>query len=342
MRKFYISAWGEVADGGIFTCVLKENGEVVPQSRVPFYHAGYLAWNSDKTRLYATGGWDENSDSVGAFAVAEDGSLVHLNTQKSFGRSCCHLCVSPDDKFVYAANYFTGNFSEYAILEDGSLSEALQTVQHEGSGPNQERQACSHAHFCGFSPDGRFLLVVDLGMDAVMAYPWTPGKGIDSRNAVRNDITPGAGPRHLVFDKSGKIAYLVTELGNTVQSLRYADGHLKKISEISTLPCKISYPTKAAAIRLSEDERFLLVTNRGFDSIALVSLDGAGGMVLSDLTLSGGNSPRDLNFLAENRFVAVGNEFSGNVYFFNYNTENGKLTPNGYKLELPRPLCFIE
>ena len=117
MRKFYISAWGEVADGGIFTCVLKENGEVVPQSRVPFYHAGYLAWNSDKTRLYATGGWDENSDSVGAFAVAEDGSLVHLNTQKSFGRSCCHLCVSPDDKFVYAANYFTGNFSEYAILE---------------------------------------------------------------------------------------------------------------------------------------------------------------------------------------------------------------------------------
>ena len=108
------------------------------------------------------------------------------------------------------------------------------------------------------------------------------------------------------------------------------------------MPCKISYPTKAAAIRLSADERFLLVTNRGFDSVALISLDGAGGMVLADLTLSGGNSPRDLNFLDDDRFVAVGNEFSGNVYFFNYNAENGRLTPNGYKLELPRPLCFTE
>ena len=131
MKKIFISAWGEAAVGGIFSCTLKENGEVVPQSRVPFYHAGYLAWNKDKSRLYATGGWDENTDSVGAFAVAEDGSLIHLNTQKSHGRSCCHLCVSPDDKFVYAANYFTGNFSEYAILEDGSLSEALQKCNGE-------------------------------------------------------------------------------------------------------------------------------------------------------------------------------------------------------------------
>jgi hypothetical protein len=76
MRKFYISAWGEAAEGGIFTCVLKENGEVVPQSRVPFYHAGYLAWNKDKNRLYATGGLNEESDSVGAFAVAEGNAVV--------------------------------------------------------------------------------------------------------------------------------------------------------------------------------------------------------------------------------------------------------------------------
>ena len=342
MSRFYISAFGELSDGGIYTYELKENGEAVPCSKVSFYHSGYLAWNSDKTRLYATGGLDDASDCVAAFSVNEDGSLVQLNVQKSHGRSCCHLCVSPDDKFVYAANYFSGNFSEYAVLEDGSLSEALQVVQHEGSGPNPDRQTSAHAHFCGFSPDGKFLLVIDLGMDAVMAYPYTPGRGINRNDVIKNKISPGAGPRHLVFDKSGKIAYLVTELGNTVQSLRYEDGHFNFISEISLLPCRIAYPTKAAAVRLSEDERFLLATNRGFDSIAVIALDGAGGMVLNDLTLSGGNSPRDLNFLGNDRFVAVGNEFSPNIYFFDFNRESGKLTPNGYKLELPRPLCFTE
>ena len=342
MQKIYISAWGDLPDGGIYCFQLKENGETVLLSKAPFYHAGYLAWNSDKSRLYATGGLDERGDFVGAFSVAEDGSLKQLNIRSSGGRSCCHLCVSPDDRFVYAANYFTGNFSEYAILSDGSLSEAVRTIQHEGRGPHPERQLSAHAHFCGFSPDGKFLLVVDLGMDAVMAYPYIPGRGIETDKVIRNAVTPGSGPRHLVFDRSGKIAYLITELGNTVQSLRYQEGHFEFISEISTLPCRISYPTKAAAVRLSADERFLLATNRGFDSVALIALDGAGGMVLTDLTLSGGNSPRDLNFLAGDRFAAVGNEFSNSVYFFNYNPENGRLTPNGHKLELPRPLCFIE
>jgi 6-phosphogluconolactonase len=343
MSRFYISAFGELPRGGIYTCELKENGEVIPLANVPFYHSGYLAWNSNKTRLYATGGLDdEKSDCLAAFSVNEDGFPVLLNTRKSHGKSCCHLGVSPDDKFVYAANYFSGNFSEYAILEDGSLSEALQVIQHEGSGPHPERQTSAHAHFCGFSPDGRFLLVIDLGIDAVMAYPYTPGKGISRNGVIRNRISPGSGPRHLVFDSSGKIAYLVTELGNTVKSLHYNEGHFEFISEISLLPCRIEYPTKAAAVRLSADERFLLATNRGFDSVAVIALDGAGGMVLNDLTLSGGISPRDLNFLGNDRFVAVGNEFSGNVYFFDFNRESGKLTPNGYKLELPRPLCFTE
>ena len=342
MSIFYISAWGELPEGGIYTCQLSENGSVEPLGHVPFYHAGYLAWNSTKTRLYATGGLNKETDSAAAFAVAEDGTLSLLNVRESRGVSCCHLCVSPDDRFVYAANYFTGNFTEYAIEKDGSLSEPLRTVCHEGRGPHPERQTSAHAHFCSFSPDGKYLLVIDLGMDAVMAYPYLPEKGIDPEHVIRNSISPGAGPRHLIFDKSGKIAYLITELGNTVQSLRYEEGYFEKISEISTLPCKISYPTKAAAIRLTEDERFLLATNRGFDTIALIALDGAGGMVLADLVLSGGSSPRDVNFIGGNKFAAVGNEFSNSVYFFDFNLLSGKLTPNGCKLELPRPLCFIE
>lgn len=342
MNRFFISAWGSQDDAGIYTYELRENGEPVKKSFVPLLNAGYLAWNSRRSVMYATCGVDETSDGVAAFSANQNGVLSALGVQKSSGISCCHLCVSPDDRFVYAANYRTGNFAEFPVLSDGSLDKSSQVICHSGRGPNKARQESAHAHFCSFSPEGKYLLVVDLGIDAVMAYPYTPGRGIDPAGVVRSDVAPGAGPRHLVFDRSGRTAYLITELGNTVISMHYADGRLEKINEISTLPCRIDYPTKASAVRLSQDERFLIATNRGFDSLAVIALDGRGGMVLSDLVLSGGSSPRDVNFLASDRFFAAGNEFSDNVYFFNFNRESGRLTPNGYKLELPRPLCFIE
>ena len=342
MSRFFLSAWGENEAAGIYTFDLKENGYPEKEAFIPFFHAGYLAWNSTRRFLYATGGLNENTDCVGAFAVSDDGKLTLLNKEASCGCSCCHLCVAPDDCFVYAANYTTGNFTEFSLRSDGSLSPAVRTFQHEGKGPHPERQRSAHTHFCSFTPDGKYLLVIDLGIDAVMAYPYVPGKGIEPEKVIRTDVAPGRGPRHLIFDRSGKIAYLITELGNTVMSFACDDGRFALLHEVSTLPCRIDYPTKASAIRLSADERFLIATNRGFDTVAVFSLDGAGGMVLADLTLSGGKSPRDVNFLGNGRFFAAGNEFSDDVYFFDFNRETGKLTPNGHKLTLPRPLCFCE
>ena len=342
MSRFFVSAWGDLPDGGVYTYDLLPDGSAQQCAFAPFFHAGYLAWNSKKTFLYATGGMDDSTDCAGAFALQEDGRLALLNRQPSCGLSCCHLCVSPDDRFVYAANYRTGNFVEFAVLPDGSLAPAGKNIVHHGKGPHPERQSSAHAHFCGFSPDGKFLLVVDLGMDAVLSYPWYPGEGIDEKSVIRNSFTPGCGPRHLVFDRSGKTGYLITELGNTVVAFRYENGYLHRTGEISTLPRNTACATKAAALRLSEDERFLAVSNRGYDCVVMLELDGKGNMRPVDAVLTGGSSPRDMNFLANGSVLAVGNEFSGNVFFFDFDPVCGRLTPNGFTLELPRPLCFVE
>lgn len=342
MSKLYIASWSDREDGGIYTYDMLENGEPCQTGFVPFHHAGYLAWNSKKDMLYATGSIDDKCDCVGAFRLEADGSFKQLNRSATEGLSCCHLCVSPDDSFVYAVNYRTGNFAEFKVLPDGSLSEAVQIIAHSGKGPNPARQEGPHTHFCSFDSDGKYLLVVDLGIDAVMAYPYTPGQGISADGVVRNDITPGAGPRHLVFDKSGKIVYLINELGNTLMSFNYADGKLQLIAEIATLPRGVKCFSKASAIRLTSDEKFIAVTNRGYDTIAVFRLDGKGNMEWADLEFSNGSSPRDVNYICGSRFFAAGNEFSDNVRFFDCDGNSGKLTPNGFELELPRPLCFIE
>ena len=183
--------------------------------------------------------------------------------------------------------------------------------------------------------------MIDLGIDAIKAYPIDPEKGLDAAGAITSPVRPaGSGPRHLVFDRSGKIAYLLNELGNTVISCRYADGRFEAIETRSTLPALVNVATKAAAVRLSADERYLFASNRGFDSIAVFRLDGKGGMERTSLVLSGGSSPRDINFLPGGTMFAAANEFSDVLVFFDYDGEGG-LTPNGLIYKLPRPLCVM-
>ena len=99
--------------------------------------------------------------------------------------------------------------------------------------------------------------------------------------------------------------------------------------------------SKAAAIRLSPDGRWLFASNRGYDSIAVFRLDGDGGMEFHDLVLTGGSSPRDINFLPGGTAFAAANEFSDTVMFYDFDTERGKLTPNGMVFSrMPRPLCI--
>jgi 6-phosphogluconolactonase len=122
--------------------------------------------------------------------------------------------------------------------------------------------------------------------------------------------------------------------------MKYAEGRFTVIEEISLLPEKCITETKASAVRMSADGRFLVATNRGFDSLVVIEVDGKGGMKKNQTTLSGAVSPRDVNFLPDGRHFAAANEFSDVIYFFDFDPEKGTLAPNGLKLVYPRPLCI--
>ena len=139
----------------------------------------------------------------------------------------------------------------------------------------------------------------------------------------------------------GMVSRLMRSAEYSVQSFRYADGVLSPVGLISTLPRGVRCATKAAAIRVSEDEKFLYATNRGVDSVAVFAIGERGMLGWADLVLSGGSSPRDFNLLPGGAEAAATNEFSDSVFFFDVERTTGALTPNGWQLELPRPLCVI-
>ena len=292
--------------------------------------------------MYATCGNGEETPGCAAFRINDDGSLAFLNQLSSEGKAPCYTVVSADGKFLYCANYLSGSVTEFRLADDGSIAERAQVITHTGKGPNQPRQDGPHTHFAEFTPDGKFLIVIDLGIDAVKLYPWSE-TGIDAAGVRTFSVPAGCGPRHLVFNNAGTIAYLVTELGNTVLTLSYdGNGNFALLNEVSTLPEQYSGATKAAAIRLSPDERYLYVSNRGYDSIACYALDPETKFpVWKGLAASGGDGPRDINYLPGYQKFAAANEFSDVVVFYDVKAENGMLYPDGNMVRIPGPLAIF-
>ena len=338
---FYIAAASPEPAGGIYQYEMQPSGVPVQTGFHHLPNASYFAFSADRNFFYSTCTVGQ-SGGVAAFRMLPDGSLEYLNACATTGISTCHLAPSPEGNFLYAANYSSGNFTEFK-LENGAIAERTRVIAHVGRGVNVKRQEMANPHFAKFTPDGRFLCVIDLGIDTVRLYPFDPVSGIDAGHPVDCRIEPaGSGPRHLIFDASGEYAYLLNELGNSVAPLQYDGTKFVQIGGVATLPRFAGdVATKAAAIRLSADGRFLFASNRGYDSIAVFEIDAPGKLRLCDMVLSGGSSPRDINFLPGERFFAAANEFSNNVMGFDFDPATGKLTPNGWILtHMPRPLCI--
>eukprot|EP00658_Telonema_sp_P-2_P033294 TRINITY_DN24467_c0_g1_i2.p1 TRINITY_DN24467_c0_g1~~TRINITY_DN24467_c0_g1_i2.p1 ORF type:complete len:264 (-),score=41.72 TRINITY_DN24467_c0_g1_i2:877-1668(-) len=155
----------------------------------------YLCASKDGGFVYAvseTGGPNEEGNLLCAFQF-EEGHLTLLNSVETMGASACHLSLSPCGEVLTVANYSGGSVCAVKVQEDGSLGAMSCFRQHEGSGPNPERQADgAHAHMAQMDAEGRHVLVPDLGLDKVLVYRLDREGGQLERVSEFN-ATPGAG-----------------------------------------------------------------------------------------------------------------------------------------------------
>jgi 6-phosphogluconolactonase len=305
--------------------------------------AGYLVFSADRTSLYAAVSQSATfagDGEVAAFAVAPDGSLKYLNSLPSGGLSCCHLTLG--GRYLYCANYSGGTVGEFKLAADGSLERRTQLLRHEGKGAHPTRQTSAHPHFTQLTPDGRFLAVVDLGCDGVFFYPLDPVAGIPATPSGFSASTPGDGPRHLVFDATGSVAYVANELGNSVSVCGYTNGALTLRQTVPTLPSGFSAPSSVAAIRLSPDGRRLYCSNRGHDSVAEFDVGSDGALAPDGHIPAGGNGPRDFILFPDTEWMAVANEKSDNVVILARSSQDGNTYRTAASLSIAsRPICVL-
>lgn len=304
----------------------------------------YLAPHPTLPLLYAANELAEwegaATGAVTVVAIAADGmSMRMLGRRASGGASPCHLAVDPTGRHLVVANYVGGSVALLPIAPDGTLGDATAVVAHEGRGPDVERQDAPHVHCALPDGEGRFVLVVDLGTDRVVAYA-LDGDGTLARRA-EVAAAPGAGPRHVAFHPDGRTAYVVNELDLTLAAYAWdaRDGTLAPTRAVALLDRRPPGEVTAAALKLSPSAHHAYVSVRGADAIVVLALDDPRAPRVVQQVPCGGHWPRDLALDPGGRSLLVANQRSNDVVAFRVAADTGLLTPTGARVEIESPTC---
>jgi 6-phosphogluconolactonase len=309
----------------------------------------FLAWDPQRGHLYAAneveqfGG--EKTGSVSSFGVdAASGKLTARNQKPSGGAGPCHLVVDSIGRNVLVANYAAGTVAVLQTLKTGALTDPTTVIRHQGTGPDKQRQEAPHAHCVTLDAANRFVLVNDLGLDKVMVYRFDPSAGkLTPNDPPAASVAPGAGPRHLAFSPDGRFAYVNNEMALTVTAFAYdgSRGALRELQTLSTVPEGTGRAGNSTAeIRVHPSGKFVYVSNRGPDSIAIFTADTQTGR----LTAAGhqptqGKTPRSFSIDPTGRYLLAANQNSDTIVVFRIDPESGKLTPTGTTVSVPVPVC---
>lgn len=302
-----------------------------------------------QTLIYAVSEMDGNAAAVSAWTtVAGTPKLRLLNRVSSGGDSPTHLSVSQDGRSVVVANYGGGSTSSFHVMADGSLSQAVSHVQFHGSGPYKARQEGPHAHSAAVSPDGRFVLVNDLGLDRIFLFHLDPTtSALVAADPPFYQARPGTGPRHIAWSPDGRFVYCSNELDSTVETLAWSEYplSLRAVSHASTLPAGFAPHTAfVGEIVASADGRNVYAGNRiADDTIAVFEVNRASGaLTQTQLAPSGGTTTRHLALDPGERWMIASHQKSNDLTVLARDPATGRLTvAAGKSVAVDLPMCVI-
>jgi 6-phosphogluconolactonase len=303
----------------------------------------WLTFSPDKKFLYAI--HESDAQAIGFKVDAATGKLTPLPAPASPAANApSHLAVDATGRVLLAANYREGRAEAIPIHADGTLGQP-NVVQHSGSGPNKERQEKSHVHSATMSPDNRYVIFCDLGIDKIFTYALDPAAAkLTPANPPFVATEPGAGPRHFKFSADGRHAYAINELASTIAAYDYeaASGRLTPQQVISTLPADFKGQNTTAEVRVHPNGRFVYGSNRGHDSLAIFAVDAKSGkLTLVEITPSGGKVPRNFAFSPNGKWLVCAHQDSDNLTIFRVDPATGKLTRTNATAQVPMCVCVL-
>ena len=310
----------------------------------------FLAIDADAKFLYAANEIakfeGQASGAVSAFAIDHEGAkLKAINQVLAHGTGTCHVAVDHAGRAAFCANYSGGSAASFVIHYDGQITDAVSHFQYHGHGPNKDRQEAPHAHRVTPSPDDRFLLVNDLGLDCIHIYHLNDANAKLTPNApLQWNATPGSGPRALRFHPNGRFAYCVHEMASQVEVLAWdpEKGTLRSVQKVSLIPEDYHGATRGSDIAITRGGHFAYAANRDYDCLVSFAVDAKNGkLTMLARGSCGGKIPRHLTLDPTEKWVLVANEQSDRISVFARDEKTGKVAETGKDFAIAKPQCLV-
>lgn len=323
----------------------------------PTVRPSFFAWNQlrGKRLLYAINEGDEQTSAVSTFGLdPSSGSLTLLGQVSAGGSGPCYIAVDATGRSAFVANYGGGTVSSFLVQPDGTLSEPVERVNfHDEKVLGRPSAASPHPHSSMISPDNRFLIVNDLGNNAIATLP------IDVQTARMGGLhlfpnrNAGAGPRHMAFHPNGRWAYGIDELSSKIDHYLWNSTHDSKgvpaealLTDtghtVSTLDAGYHGTNSAAEIAVSPDGAFVYASNRGEDTLVVFAVGSTTGqLTLSQRIACGGRTPRHFTLDPSGQWLLCGNLESASMTVFARNASSGRLTGTAQMLAIEAPMFTL-
>jgi 6-phosphogluconolactonase len=302
----------------------------------------FLVFGPDERFVYAVN--EVGQGTVSSFLFDKKSmKMQEISKVSSKGSGPTHIAVDHTGQCVFAANYGGGSVASFQANSNGQLSEAVSFIQYLSDEEKHERKP--HAHRVTVSPDNRFLLVNDLGLDVIHIYRFDASTAkLTLHDPPLWRAKTGYGPRALQFHKSGQVAYCINELKPTVNVLAWDSkrGELTTLQDISLVPEDYSGKAAPSDITFDRQMNFAYVASRLDDFMATFAVSPADGkLTMIGKTSCGGKRPRHLALDPTDRWLLVANQDTDTIAVFARDNKTGKLANEGKTFPLSKPQCLV-
>jgi 6-phosphogluconolactonase len=270
-----------------------------------------------------------------AFAIDPVTAELSPLGQVALGHNPVYLTTDRSGGHLLSATFGGDELAIFPIGDDGSLGGAATARVGTPDEP----------HSILVDPGNAWVWVPHRTPDVIGQWVLDASTGTVTPNAAPQATAPaGAGPRHIVLHPEGGFAYVSDEFSDSVSTYAVdaTTGQLQHIGTVTTLPDDFPGNTNTCAdVHITPNGRFLYVSNRGHDSLAMYAIDRGTGLPVPMGQVPTEPRPREFEVDPRGRYVYAAGQDSGRVASYVIDQDSGVLTPGPVYDVGPNPLWVL-
>lgn len=318
-----------------------EKGSMEKRKVVPIDNPSYMAISADSKYMYST-----TDEGVTGYRILPDGDLSVINTMGIGGMRGCHIEIEPDNSYLYVGGYHDARVTMMRLdPATGEILGVSDGVFHKGMGRCiAQRSSRPHVNCVRLTPDGKYLLAADGGLDHIKVYEVNKRIGkLKTVDILRTQLD--SAPKALMFSKDGRFLYVLCELLNIVDVYEYRLGEhgpdFTFVQEITTTDKGDDDICSAVAMDLSASGKYLFVSNAGVNSAVIYERDEeTGKLSLVCNSRISGDFPKGIRVFPDERHFVTLNHENNEIALFAVNYEKKYFLMHGRPTKIEKPNCM--